>query len=148
MRNTCPPPGGGATNFFFLGWRTGAWGLHLRWGPPVYSPEPPRNHLRELCIKRSILNHRLVRSALKPSPCPGNVRCHACAAGLQGRCLTSGVVYQLACSLSGSTSDGRLRYDIMNIYVTQKNRRRDPPWGEHLDWGGSVGDGSITVRQL
>ena len=37
----------------------------------------------------------LVRSALKPPPCPGGARCHACAAGLQGRCHTSGVVYQL-----------------------------------------------------
>ena len=53
-------------------------------------------------------------------------------------------MYQLTCSLSGKyigetragTSESQPgRYDsddIMNTYVTQKKRRRDPPWGEHF----------------
>ena len=45
------------------------------------------------------IRRQLVQSALKPPPCPGGPRCHACAAGLQGRCHSSGVVYQLTCTL-------------------------------------------------
>lgn len=82
------------------------------------------------------LKHRLVRSALKSPPCPGGARCHACAAGLQGRCHTSGVVYQLTCALCGKTYIGetgrtvRLRY---NEHLRDaKNQRRDSPWGEHF----------------
>lgn len=78
----------------------------------------------------------LVRSALKPPPCPGGARCHACAAGLQGRCHTSGVVYQLTCALCSRSYIGetgrmvRLRY---NEHLRDaKNKRRDSPWGEHF----------------
>ena len=82
------------------------------------------------------IRHQLVRSALKPPVCPGGARCHACAAGLQGRCHTTGVVYQLTCSLCKKTYIGetgrmvRLRY---NEHLRDaKNRRRDSPWGDHF----------------
>ena len=79
---------------------------------------------------------QLVRSALKPPSCPGGARCHACAAGLQGRCHTSGVVYQLTCTLCKKTYIGetgrmvRLRY---NEHLRDaKNKRKDSPWGDHF----------------
>ena len=82
------------------------------------------------------IRRHLVRSALKPPPCPGGARCHACAAGLQGRCHASGVVYQLTCSLCKKTYIGetgrmvRLRY---NEHLRDaKNNRTDSPWGEHF----------------
>ena len=82
------------------------------------------------------IKRQLVRSALQPPPCPGGKRCHACAAGLQGRCHTSGVVYQLTCTLCQKTYIGetgrmvRLRY---NEHLRDaKNKRRDSPWGEHF----------------
>ena len=82
------------------------------------------------------VKRQLVRSALKPPPCPGGTRCHACSAGLNGRCHTAGVVYQLTCTRCKKTYIGetgrmvRLRY---NEHLRDaKNRRRDSPWGEHF----------------
>ena len=83
------------------------------------------------------IKNQLVRSALKPPPCPGGARCHACAAGLQGRCHTSGVVYQLTCTICKKTYIGetgrmvRLRY---NEHLRDaKNKRVDSPWGTHFN---------------
>ena len=77
-----------------------------------------------------------MRSALKPPSCPGGARCNACAAGLQGRCHSSGVVYQLTCALCKKTYIGetgrmvRLRY---NEHLRDaKNKRKDSPWGDHF----------------
>ena len=82
------------------------------------------------------IKQHLVRSALKPPPCPGGARCHACAAGLRGRCHTSGVIYQLTCTLCQKTYIGetgrmvRLRY---NEHLRDaKNQRRDSPLGDHF----------------
>lgn len=101
------------------------------------------------------IRRHLVRSALKPPACPGGRRCHACAAGLQGRCHSSGVVYELTCALCKKTYIGesgrmvRLRY---NEHLRDaKNQRRDSPWGDHfsIDHPNSLPNPkSITVRIL
>ena len=82
------------------------------------------------------IKSHLVRSALKPPQCPGGPRCHSCAAGLLGRCHSSGVVYQLTCELCNQSYVGetgrsvRLRY---NEHLRDaKNMRRDSPWGDHF----------------
>ena len=85
---------------------------------------------------KQTIKNQLVRSALKPPPCPGGSRCHSCAAGLQGRCHSSGVVYQLTCTLCNRSYIGetgrhvRLRY---NEHLRDaKNQRVDSPWGDHF----------------
>ncbi|XP_043233381.1 uncharacterized protein LOC122387335 [Amphibalanus amphitrite] len=85
---------------------------------------------------KQTIKNQLVRSALKPPPCPGGSRCHSCAAGLQGRCHSSGVVYQLTCTLCNRSYIGetgrhiRLRY---NEHLRDaKNHRMDSPWGDHF----------------
>ena len=86
------------------------------------------------------IKQHLVRSALKPPPCPGGARCHACAAGLRGRCHTSGVIYQLTCTLCQKTYIGetgrmvRFRYnEHLREKPTQRFTSRGPfpgrsPW--------------------
>ena len=82
------------------------------------------------------IRSQLVRSALKPVPCPGGARCHACAAGLKGRCHSTGAIYELTCTLCKKTYIGesgrmiRLRYN--EHFRDAKNQRRDSPWGEHF----------------
>ena len=85
---------------------------------------------------QNTIKRQLVRSALKTPPCPGGSRCHSCAAGLQGRCHSSGVVYQLTCELCHKIYIGetgrpvRLRY---NEHLRDaKNQRQDSPWGDHF----------------
>ena len=82
------------------------------------------------------LKHHLVKSALKPPPCPGGARCHACAAGLRGRCHTSGVVYRLTCTLCQKTyigETGRMVRLRLNEHLRDaNNRRQDSPWGDHF----------------
>ena len=85
---------------------------------------------------KNTIKRQLVRSALKPPPCPGGPRCYSCAAGLKGRCHSSGVVYQLTCDLCNSSYVGetgrsvRLRY---NEHLRDaKNMRQDSPWGDHF----------------
>ena len=82
------------------------------------------------------IRRNLVRSALTPPPCPGGKRCHACAAGIGGKCPTKSVIYELRCTLCQKTYIGetgrriRLRY---NEHLNDaKNQRQDTPWGEHF----------------
>ena len=99
------------------------------------------------------IKRHLVRSALMPSPCPGGARCHACAAGLQGRCHTSGVVYQLTCALCSRSYMGETKRMVRLRYIEHlrdaKNKRRGSPWGEHF-WSkhqkSQPNSQSITVK--
>ena len=85
---------------------------------------------------RNTIKRQLVRSALKPSPCPGGSRCHSYAAGLLGKCQNAGVVYQVICELCNQTYIGetgrpvRLRYN--EHFRDAINARGDSPWGDHF----------------
>ena len=53
---------------------------------------------------QNTLKRQLVRSALKDQPCPsGRQHCHACQAGLRGKCSTKNVVYESKRSLCNKT---------------------------------------------
>ena len=82
------------------------------------------------------IKSQLVRSALKPPACPGGARCHACIAGLSGRCHTFGVVNQLTCTLCNKIyigESGRMvRFRYNEHLRDAKNNRRDSPWGDHF----------------
>ena len=80
----------------------------------------------------------LTRSALNPPNCPsGNKTCHACEAGVAGRCTTKNVVYEIKCTLCQDTNyigetkrPVRLRF---NEHLRDaKNKTSDTPFGEHM----------------
>ena len=82
----------------------------------------------------------LVRSALNPPNCPsGNKTCHACEAGVKGRCTTKNVVYEIKCMLCQAQDINyigetkrliRLRF---NEHLRDaKNKTRDTPFGDHM----------------
>ena len=82
------------------------------------------------------LKKQLVRSRLKPMPCPsGNRRCHSCHAGLENKCATKNVVCELTCEHCGEKYIGetsrpaRLRYNEHRR--NGMNRERDTPFGAH-----------------
>ena len=83
------------------------------------------------------LKKRLVRSRLNPLPCPsGNRRCHSCHAGLNGKCGTKNVVYELTCHHCGEKYIGetsrpvRLRFNEHRR--NGRNMETDTPLGEHV----------------
>ena len=82
----------------------------------------------------------LVRSALTPPPCPsGNKTCHACEAGVRGKCTTTNVVYEIKCTecknqetnyIGETKRHFRLRF---NEHLRDaKNRTKDTPFGDHI----------------
>ena len=82
------------------------------------------------------IKRHLVRSALEPPPCPGGSRCHACAAGLRGRCHTRGAVYLLTCMICNKTyvgESGRMARIRYNEHLRDaKNHRKESPFGDHF----------------
>ena len=80
----------------------------------------------------------LVRSALNPPKCPsGHKTCHACEAGIEGRCTTKNVVYEIRCMLCrdsnyiGETKRPvRLRFN--EHLRDSKNKTADTPFGDHM----------------
>ena len=78
------------------------------------------------------IKSQLVRSALKPPACPGGARCHACIAGLSGRCHTSGVVYQLTCTLCNKIYIGESgRMTSLQWTLTRRQKQQT---GQPLGW--------------
>ena len=80
----------------------------------------------------------LVKSALNPPKCPsGNKTCHACVAGVEGKCTTKNVVYEIKCMLCqdvnyiGETKR-LLRLRFNEHLRDAKNRTRDTPFGDHM----------------
>ena len=80
----------------------------------------------------------LIHSALNPPKCPsGNKTCHACEAGVEGRCTTKNVVYKICCTLCqnvdyiGETKRPvRLRYN--EHLRNAKNKTADTTFGDHV----------------
>ena len=80
----------------------------------------------------------LVRSALNPPKCPsGHKTCYACEAGIEGRCTTKNVVYEIRCMLCrdsnyiGETKRPvRLRFN--EHLRDSKNKTTDTPFGDHM----------------
>lgn len=80
----------------------------------------------------------LVQSALTPATCPSGSRtCNACEAGVEGKCTTKNVVYEIKCTLCQDTNyvgetkrPVRLRF---NEHLRDaKNKTRDTPFGDHM----------------
>ena len=103
--------------------------------PRVTAAQSDRSTLNTM--NQNTLKRHLVRSALKDPPCPsGRQHCHACQAGLRGKCHTKNVVYELKCSLCNKTYIGetgrplRLRY---NEHLRDgTNKKPGTPMGEHF----------------
>ena len=80
----------------------------------------------------------LVHLALNPPQCPsGNKICHACEAGVKGRCTTKNVVYEIKCMLCQDTTyvgeTKRLVRLRFNEHLRDaKNRTSDTPFGDHM----------------
>ncbi|XP_043235932.1 uncharacterized protein LOC122388700 [Amphibalanus amphitrite] len=82
------------------------------------------------------LKKRLVKTRLNPAPCPSGRRCcHSCQAGLQSKCTTKNVVYELTCSHCGDTYIGETSRPVRLRYNEHRrngiNREEDTPLGEH-----------------
>ena len=88
-------------------------------------------------MKGQSLSDILVRSALYPPRCPsGSKTCNTCEAGLQGKCTTKFVVYEIKCNLCQNSYVGetkrlvRLRF---NEHLRDaKNKTPDTPFGDHM----------------
>ena len=84
------------------------------------------------------LNNKLVRSALEPPACPrGNRKtCRACDGGIEGRCHTKNVVYQISCKLCSNTYIGKTRRMIRTRYMEHlgdaRNKRKGTDLGDHV----------------
>jgi len=94
----------------------------------------------------------LVHSALNPPKCPsGNKTCNACAAGVEGKCTTKNVVYEINCMLCqvsnyiGETKR-LLRLRFNEHLRDAKNKTRDTPFGDHMRNHHS--DDTITASSL
>ena len=84
------------------------------------------------------LSSKLVRSALEPPDCPrGNRKsCKACDSGVQGKCHTKNVVYEITCKLCNSTYVGKtrrmLRTRFMEHLGDARNQRKGTDLGDHV----------------
>ena len=88
------------------------------------------------------LKRNLVTSAITQPACPsGNRFCNACNAGLEGKCLASGVVYELSCKLcarKGLTAcyigetKRPIRLRLNEHILAAKNLTPDTPLGDHF----------------
>ena len=99
-------------------------------------------NLRVAWRNNNTVRNCLVRSAYSPPQCPSGARvCNACESGLEGRCLTSGVVYKLKCVLCerkgevvtyvGETKRPiRLRFN--EHVLNAKNKTPETPIGDHF----------------
>ena len=82
------------------------------------------------------LKKRLVKTRLNPPSCPSGRRtCHSCQAGLQSKCTTKNVVYELTCSHCGDTYIGETSRPVRLRYNEHRrngiNGEEDTPLGEH-----------------
>ena len=101
--------------------------------------------------KGQSLSNILVRSALCPPSCPsGNKICNTCSAGLERKCTTKKVVYEIKCTICQDTYIGetkrlvRLRF---NEHLRDaKNKTIDTPLGDHMR--NQHHDVNITVSSL
>ena len=101
-------------------------------------------------VKRSDLNiriawksgptlaNKLTRSALEPPACPrGNRKsCSTCANGLEGRCHTKNVVYQIKCKICDGTYVGKTRRMVRSRFMEHlgdaRNKRKGTDLGDHI----------------
>ena len=99
-------------------------------------------------VKKSGLNIRIAQrsgptlrsiltlSALEPPLCPSHGPCIACQAGLQGRCTTKNVVYNLECTLCSGNYVGEMKRPVRERIL--EHRRAAPtknvqkPWRAHF----------------
>ena len=98
----------------------------------------PDVNLRVCWTRGKSLKDTLVRSAYKPRPCPGGGRrCHACLAGLVGRCHEKNVVYKIECKIcpGNVTYVGESRRSVRVRFgehiADARNKRVDTPLGDH-----------------
>ena len=93
-------------------------------------------------INDQSLQKSLISSALVSPPCPsGNKRCHTCQNGLQGKCNTKNVIYQITCkpcetkqlteSYIGECTRP-VRYRLNEHLSDARLRKPDTPLGEHI----------------
>ena len=94
--------------------------------------------VRAAWSNKNTIKRKLVRSALKPPPCPAGRRmCNTCSAGLKGQCHSSGVVYEMKCKLcTGNNSyvgeTGRKVRTRYNEHLADaRYEREETAWGEH-----------------
>lgn len=98
--------------------------------------------LRIAWQSENTLKGSLVSSAFSKPPCPSGSRfCNACNAGLQGKCLTAGVVYQLNCNLCAAKgadvsyvgeTKRPIRLRLNEHVLAAKNQTPDTPLGDHF----------------
>jgi len=85
------------------------------------------------------VGNKLIRSAYSTPPCPGGGRhCHACHAGLAGRCHYKNTVYRIDCTLCPDGQSfyiGESRRAIRKRFNEHlgdaRNKRMDSPFGIH-----------------
>ena len=98
--------------------------------------------LRVAWQSENTLKRNLVSSAFSKPACPSGSRfCNACNAGLQGECLTAGVVYQLNCNLCAAKGSDvsyvgetkrPIRLRLNEHILAAKNHTPDTPLGDHF----------------
>ena len=80
------------------------------------------------------LANTLVRSALEQPPCPrGNRKaCHACDAGVSGKCHLKNVVYEITCTLCKAIYIGETRRRVRTRYMEHLGDASHKRSGTHL----------------
>ena len=99
----------------------------------------------------------LVCSALTPPNCPsGNKTCYACKAGVQGKCTTKNVVYEIKCTICKDSdyigeTKRQIRLRFNEHLRDAKNKTRDTPFGDHMRVHHSdttIANTSLSIRIL
>ena len=80
------------------------------------------------------LANTLIRSTLEQPPCPRGNRntCHACEAGVAGKCHLKNVVYQITCTLCSSIYIGETRRRVRTRFMEHLGDARNKRSGTHL----------------
>ena len=95
--------------------------------------------LRPAWTNGNTLKQKLVRSSLEGPACPGGKRCHACKAGLKGRCTSKNVVYKITCQICAASEPFYVGETKRHIRLRFNEHRRNAinktpgtPLGEHM----------------